>query len=296
MLVAYSANAQAYLKDFLEHLPTGMIPVIPQAKTWRLNIVTADLLSRNDLADVQDNRWTILHKAWSFVESTWRGASLLTFDQESKRDTVDFVYLINRKQTPAEVRSLLGIYVLNIERRWLAQQGWLLLHASAIARSGRGFLFLGKSDAGKTTVARLSQGIADAILHDDRVFVAARENGYSLRGAPQSGANISQGPESHQELVSPSRNSGFASEIPLCATFILKKDERDYLAPVKELSVAHALIDAFLIASAGLVTAPQGLRAVMHTLCEISRRVPRYELHFRKHPGFWKVIDAEFGL
>ncbi len=40
----------------------------------------------------------------------------------------------------------------------------------------------------------------------------------------------------------------------------------------------------------------QSLRIVFPIFAAIARAVPAYELHFRKSPDFWKVIDAELGL
>jgi hypothetical protein len=37
------------------------------------------------------------------------------------------------------------------------------------------------------------------------------------------------------------------------------------------------------------------LRSAFEVSAAVARRVPGYELYFRKSPGFWDVIDAELG-
>jgi len=36
------------------------------------------------------------------------------------------------------------------------------------------------------------------------------------------------------------------------------------------------------------------LRRSIRTIGDLARTIPGYELHFRKSPDFWKLIDAEF--
>lgn len=61
-------------------------------------------------------------------------------------------------------------------------EGGLLLHASAVANGDRGYLFLGASGAGKTTLAGLAPG---AVIHDDLVIVRPdAPGGWWLEPAP----------------------------------------------------------------------------------------------------------------
>jgi hypothetical protein len=51
-------------------------------------------------------------------------------------------------------------FCLTLADRWHTNQGGLILHSSAVARGEDGFLFLGDSGSGKSTVARLSSSIS----------------------------------------------------------------------------------------------------------------------------------------
>lgn len=157
------------------------------------------------------------------------------------------------------------------------------MHSSAIARGQKGFLFLGNSEAGKTTVARLSVGLGYPALGDDINFVLRDgKSGYHLVAAPS-------------PVLSP---VGYSSLRPsLRGIFSLVQDERDHLVPMSSKQIAQVLFDQFLHKTPYTKKLPdQAIELAFRTCCTIARTVPGYELHFRKSPDFWKVIDAEFGL
>ena len=78
---------------------------------------------------------------------------------------------------------------------------------------------------------------------------------------------------------------------PLGAVFVLKKDREDYLSPLSGMATARALVEGFLTVYRRHVAPPQGIQCGMRTLCALARKVPGYELHFRKRLNFWGLID-----
>ncbi len=72
----------------------------------------------------------------------------------------------------------------------LAEEGALLLHASAVRRSGNAVVFFGASGAGKSTVAR---AIGNA-LADELVQVRRRGNAWIVRGTPWWGSSAESAP------------------------------------------------------------------------------------------------------
>jgi hypothetical protein len=304
-LSAYALSAQAYLVDFVEHLPPQVVIANTPPTDWRLSLVTAEPVlltpSLDALDDPKRKMWARLHRAWAGLETTWCGTSLLTLEEGTPDcHSIDFVHLIPRDRKPPEARGLLSNYVFYIEKRWLIQQGGLLIHASAVVRKKRGFMFLGKSGAGKTTTTQLSRGIADAIIHDDKIFVMHHDDRYFLRVVPSANTSILAPPEDKHAARSGLQGcgAGFNSgdEVSLCAAFVLKKDKDDYLMPLSGLAAAHALVEGFLEASdgSGIVSPPQDLKHAMQALSSLARRIPAFELHFRKSPDFWKLIDEQF--
>ncbi|HYB13215.1 MAG TPA: hypothetical protein VEG67_07080 [Myxococcota bacterium] len=70
----------------------------------------------------------------------------------------------------------------------LAREGGLLLHACGVVRGREALLFSGPSGAGKTTIARLMQGVPDVrVLSDDRIAVRPSELGFRAYGTPWHG-------------------------------------------------------------------------------------------------------------
>ncbi len=72
----------------------------------------------------------------------------------------------------------------------LLQRGVLMLHGSAIAVDGYGYLFTAKSGTGKSTHTRLWRemlGGRAVMINDDKPFLRPTEEGFLLCGAPWSG-------------------------------------------------------------------------------------------------------------
>lgn len=60
-------------------------------------------------------------------------------------------------------------------RHLFADRGALLVHACGVAWQGKGYLFVGSSGAGKSTMARLWKETGATVLNDDRVVLEASE-------------------------------------------------------------------------------------------------------------------------
>ena len=73
----------------------------------------------------------------------------------------------------------------------LSQGRGVLLHALGVADQGEGLLFIGRSGAGKTTLANLykpHQGVT--ILNDERVVVTKKDDRFWLSGTPWPGIGL----------------------------------------------------------------------------------------------------------
>lgn len=72
--------------------------------------------------------------------------------------------------------------------RLLLPQGVLLLHGSAVALDGKGYLFTAPCGTGKSTHARLWREVLGAVaVNDDKPFLRLTENGVLLCGSPWMG-------------------------------------------------------------------------------------------------------------
>lgn len=283
-LRATTAQTERYLADFVQQLPPGLLRVADQAASWRLTLLTDT--SATDAAEVPGPEWVKLQRAWTGLQTAWDAPWLQQLAGTAPDGVADFVYLIPQRHDAQTVRFYLTNYVFRLEKQWLMAQGGYLLHASSVVKSGRGYVFLGRSGAGKSTVAGLSRAVADGVLHDDRVFVREQDGKYLLLAAPTTSAAK---PEIRDQLLEQSVT------VPLHACFVLAQDTTDRLERLTERALARALLEGFLQSSATFVTEQQEFRRAMQLYAGIARRVPGYALYFRKSPDFWQVIEAELG-
>lgn len=62
--------------------------------------------------------------------------------------------------------------------------GDIMIHASGVNYKGKGYLFSGISEKGKTTMAKLWNSAGAEVIHDDRLIIRAYENGFRMNNTP----------------------------------------------------------------------------------------------------------------
>ena len=144
---------------------------------------------------------------------------------------------------------------------FLSRGKGMLVHACAVEYQGQGWLFLGTSGAGKTTLTGLWEGEPGVtLLSDDRIIIRETEDGYRIYGTPWHG---------NAEIASP-------LSAPLSRIFFLVHDHENRMAPVQGADVASRL----LVRSFPTFWDSDGMRYTLG-LCErLSTCVPCYELGF----------------
>jgi hypothetical protein len=65
-----------------------------------------------------------------------------------------------------------------------ALHGDILIHASGVSSSGRGYIFSGISGKGKSTMANLWEKSGARVIHDDRLILRKTGNGYRMYNTP----------------------------------------------------------------------------------------------------------------
>jgi hypothetical protein len=197
-----------------------------------------------------------------------------------KDNRVIFFSFLNQREYERLDNSIFR-YVYFLATWWHTQRKGLILHAAAVADNSKGYLFLGEGGAGKSTVASLSDLVGLSVLSDDLAIVITNEvEGYNLISAPS--------------LSKATR--GLNLRPSLSAFFRLVKDSDDRLISLSKQTATQILFQSFTWNHWTRHLPPMVNQFAFHTACTIARTVPGYELHFRKSPDFWKVIDAEFGL
>ncbi len=146
----------------------------------------------------------------------------------------------------------------------------LLVHSAGVSRFQQGYLFIGPSGAGKTTLARLSEGYGDT-LSDELSLIRRTEEGWRVFGTPFWG-----------ELQKNGRNQA----VPLKTAFILTKDTRVYTEKLSPGIALSRLLSCVLF----FCKDEDSVTQVVDIASRLVQEVPFLRLHFRKDDTFWRVI------
>jgi len=145
---------------------------------------------------------------------------------------------------------------------YLAQGRGVIVHACGIEKEGEGFLFIGESGAGKSTMANLwntDGGIE--ILSDDRIIVRKSAEGFRMYGTPWHG-------EAH--FVSP-------RAVKLKEIFFLRHAGQNEIHPLNSVEAVQQLLKCSFppFWDAG------GMEFALELFSDLSAAVPCYQLDFK---------------
>lgn len=195
---------------------------------------------------------------WRFVYDTF------VADVTLQMDRAEVTCLRNPYAVDSFLRVLLGLY--------LPSREGVLLHASAVCSEGKGYLFAGRSGAGKSTVARLLSGVAQ-VLSDELVVARRSTEGWRVYSTPFWG-----------EFGSP----GVNLSAPLQGIYLLQHASQHR---VERLPLRRAL-SAVLQCSLQFAEGEQVAEWMLNTTSALVREVPVYRLHFLPDIGFWDLVRA----
>lgn len=147
----------------------------------------------------------------------------------------------------------------------LADRDGCYLHSSGVDLDGKGLLFVGHSDAGKSTIAKMLKDKAE-ILCDDRIIIRKQPEGFRIYGT-----------WSHGEMPEVSNESA-----PLRAILFLNKTNENRLELLKDRSEINKMLLACLIKP--FVTA-EWWEKMLSLINKISVEIPCYLLYFDKSGG-----------
>ncbi len=161
------------------------------------------------------------------------------------------------------------IYILN---HAAILNGLLPLHASAVIHQGSLFVFSGTSGAGKSTIAAISNSAGNKVLDEDQIII--RENGNGEFFANAWGYSLE------------------SCENPIRAIFKLLQAKNDSIKLMSAMMGSKFLFTRVL-EICGKTPPNPVVENTFSFIARVTRSIPCYELHFRKSPDFWKLIDAE---
>lgn len=155
-----------------------------------------------------------------------------------------------------------------------------LIHSSAVIAGDQGFLFVGPSEAGKSTAALNSR--AHHVLGDEMNLVQ-----------PDPGGGL--------EVVGTLFNGTFREKrpgrAPLAGILLLEQAPRHALVPVGHAEAVAAL-STEIVPPVGLDQVPDEttVPAMVETAAGLLDRTEVLRLQLLPDPGFWEIIGSHFGL
>jgi hypothetical protein len=154
----------------------------------------------------------------------------------------------------------------------LAEREGFLLHAAAVVRASRVLVFMGRSGAGKSTVARLASGTA-AVLTDE-ISLLRRERGeWRAYGTPFWG-----------EFHAGGQNASF----PLTGVYLLQKARENRVEPLERSQALRAVLENVLFFSKEKAHQER----LLEWAAALVEQVPMHRLHFRRDASFWEVLPT----
>jgi hypothetical protein len=150
----------------------------------------------------------------------------------------------------------------------LPRRGFLL-HAASIVRDGRAFVFVGRSGAGKSTVASLSP--AGSVLTDEISLLRFSGGCWQAYGTPFWGEFRAAGQNRH---------------FPIAGIYSLAQAAEDRLEPLSAKEILRALLPCVLFFTAE----KRAHEALLAMLLGLIGQIPCHRLHFRRSADFWRLI------
>jgi len=152
----------------------------------------------------------------------------------------------------------------------LPQRGFLL-HAATVVRDGRAYVFMGRSGAGKSTVASLSP--AGTVLTDEISLLRFSDDCWQAYGTPFWGEFRAAGQNEHY---------------PIAGVYTLVQSTQDRVEGLTTKEMIRALLPCVLFFNSKVESNEDLLRLLLGFV----EQVPCHLLHFRRNDGFWKVVAA----
>lgn len=151
-----------------------------------------------------------------------------------------------------------------------------LVHSAGVLHRGLGYLFVGSTGAGKTTVARLSH--PDSVLNDEINLISFVKNEVEVQSTPFNG-------------LFKEKSAGYGK---LKAVLLLRQASEHKLKDIKGVDAVKVLTRE-IVPPIGLdEEITPTIRAAMLDMADrIRRSVPVYRLEFLPNRGFWELIDQE---
>jgi len=220
--------------------------------------------------------WAIYHpgKNWVYlgIAPTLDDPSLHRVAVFNENHTKGQIYSPNENEIRSGALHALTMFPTDqiLLARILADREGCYLHAAGVILDHQGLVFVGHSEAGKTTMVSMLQG-ESAILCDDRVIVRSWPDGLRVYGT-----------WSHGDFSQVSSASA-----PLRRMFFLHQDQANFLVPIEDWKTVFKELLLFVVKP--FVTG-DWWEKTLSILAKIAKQVPAYYLHFDRSGRVLNVL------
>ena len=205
------------------------------------------------------------------------GSGLITGNWDSKKKTCS-LSVDESLFTPKEIwlfdRFLCRIfYTLSLEERVKGEEE-LIIHGTGILKDGKGYVFFGPPESGKSTVAQLSHRFQ--VLHDDMILLTLTKDGVLMEGVPF-----------NPKVVARTNGRGELSKI-----FSLHKSEQVRIEKGSPEEFIRKVLPEIFLPQPLLSEDRKGaFQYMLNFATKLGERIPYYRLFFKKDESFWRLIE-----
>lgn len=193
-----------------------------------------------------------------------RADYLIEADEEIHRVAITFYDELALKH------AFMHVYSLYIVRcRW-----GLLVHSSCVTDHSGAHVFTGRSGAGKSTVALLSESQSRGIIADEATIIRIRPDEVTVFHSPF---------RSELQTAAPHEPRQWR----LTSIHLLHQASQHQRLPIAKSEGLIRLMDKVFFWS----PSSEDTRSIMGLLRQTVDLVPLYDLYFRKDPYFWELIS-----
>lgn len=211
------------------------------------------------------------------------GHQLSYFADFSKDFSLGKVYTLPIMKEQIKTFGLQTLSGFGSDKTWLAEllvfRSAVMMHSAGAVFNGKGLMFIGRSETGKTTITRMLKQARDerhaqvTVLCDETNIARRRNNGWQLHG--------SWGHGEETEV------SGLSA--PLAGIFVLKKDASNRITPLCDQGqILRNLLSTMF---RPLMTESWWKKA-LSILEGLVKEIPVYEMHFDTSGEILNMLNA----
>ena len=202
----------------------------------------------------------------------------LLFDTERSQGEIGFTINRRDKFTIVRISEIIETFICNSYIFYFFLNGiGTFIHSCGIADGKKGYIFAGQSEAGKSTVAKLS--LPRNVLCDEMVLLRKKGNGKKqIFGTPFYG-----------EL------EGINRAADCKGIYFIEKSDFNEIIPINRMTAVVALMKEGVTGGFMSIDRIQRIcptSKYLLLLTDLLEGIPCYKMRFTKDSFFWEVIDG----